>query len=68
MAAVRLGLGLTDLFAVGGFDALTRLRHLGEEVLTGRLLDRLHDTKKLGWAGGPPWPSTRGQVLSLLAA
>lgn len=26
-------LGLTDLFAVGGFDALTRLRRLGEDVL-----------------------------------
>jgi hypothetical protein len=34
MMAVRLGLdGLTDLFAVGGFDALTRLRRLGEDVL-----------------------------------
>ncbi len=50
--------GLTDLFAVGGFDALTRLRHLGEDVLADRLARRLHDTGELGWAGGPLPSST----------
>ena len=53
MAAVRLGFGLTDLFAVVGSDALTRLRRLGEDVLADRLVRRLHDMKELRRAGGP---------------
>lgn len=45
--------GLTDLFAVGGFDALTRLRRLGEDVLDDRLARRLHE---IGELAGPKAP------------
>ena len=44
--------GLTDLFAVGGLDALTRLRRLGEDVLRPLSLPgRAHDMK--GFLTGP---------------
>ena len=64
--------GLTDLFAVGGFDALTRLRRLGEDVLRP-LSASWPGARHEGFSNravGPLPPSTRGQVplLSTLLA